>query len=72
MKDLDDEIERIASTLAALEKIAGPSPELKDLIDYYRDRHVKLSRKSAKYFTPYRNERGRLVVNEVGDTEDDI
>ncbi|TXH81190.1 MAG: hypothetical protein E6Q77_08655 [Rhizobium sp.] len=72
MKNVDEEIERIQCALRGLEAKPDPSPELSELIDYYKNQALLLSRRSSKYFKPYRNDLGELVINEFGDCEGDV
>ncbi|MHC2216666.1 hypothetical protein [Rhizobium leguminosarum] len=69
----NDEIRRLEQCLSQLEDRAEESSEaMKELIRYYRDKMVRLSKKPQRRFVPYRGLDGVMVVNEHGDREDDI
>ncbi|MBA5805350.1 hypothetical protein [Rhizobium changzhiense] len=69
----NDEVRRLEQCLSQLEDRAEePSEAMKELIRYYRDKLVRLSKKPQRRFVPYRELDGVTVVNEQGDREDDI
>ncbi len=71
-RNTEDEIRRLKWTIAQLTQRTDPPLELVELIQFYQDRLPRLERKAKKAFIPYRNEYGELVLNQHGDTDQDL
>lgn len=69
MKNINDEIQRITYTLRNLEANPDPSPQMRELIHYYKLKSVYLQRKPSGHFTPIGDLPRYLILDELGDTK---
>lgn len=63
------QIHRINATLRGLKAVANPSPAMVELIAYYL---TELHRLAPKAFVPYPDTDDVMIINELGDREDDL
>jgi len=69
MSDLSDEIQTLELLIDQLKEWRDPAT-VAGMISQHEKRLVKLRARVA--FVPYRNSDGVLVLNELGDTEEDL
>jgi len=69
--DTDEECERLTSLITTLQSARVPSANMIATIEFFEQKLFHAQRVSWKYFKPYRNSNGQVVVHPVGDTEGD-
>ncbi|AVA21590.1 hypothetical protein [Rhizobium sp. NXC24] len=65
MKTQEDEIKRITYTLKNLEAYPDPSPEMRELVTYYKYKLLTIERKPESHFRLIGDQRRALILDDA-------